>query len=109
MSETPVLRSSPEVRPLVNCLTLVDLDEVQVVVGDLLGRGLAIESVVEESAERVPPDRAPDRKPDEALDRRRLTEPLLDLLGRSAAPEQHARDALAALAGASLLGEHRRV
>ena len=41
--------------------------------------------------------------------RRGGLEPLLDLLGRGATPQHHADDALAALAGAGLLGQHRCV
>src|ERR687896_2401660 len=84
---------------------VVDLDEPQVVVGDLLGRGRTLETAVEEALERVPPDRAPDREADEALDRRSLAQPVVDLLVGRAAPEQDADDALAALARARLLRE----
>src|SRR5881392_4132949 len=77
---------------------LVDLDEAQVVLGDLIGRRLALEVAVEEGLQRVPPDRPPDGEADEALHRRRLLEPVVDLLGARAAPQQHADDAVAAAA-----------
>src|SRR5207253_4224843 len=63
-------------------LTLVRPDEMQVVLRDLLGRGLAIEILGEPTLERVPPDRAPDRKANEALDWRGDPQPMLHLLGR---------------------------
>src|SRR3989442_7835322 len=77
---------------------LVDLDEAQVVLGELLGRRLALEVAVQEGLQRVPPDRAPDREADEAGHRRGLLEPVVDLLGARAAPEQHADHAVAAAA-----------
>src|SRR4051812_20353773 len=77
---------------------LVDAHEVQVVVGDLLGGGIALERAVEERLERVPPDRAADREADVALDRRAGAQPLLDLLGAGAAAEHDAHDVLATLA-----------
>src|SRR2546423_15525741 len=77
---------------------LVDLDEVQVVLGDLPGRRLALEVAVQEPLQRVPPDRAPDREADEALDGRGLLEPVVDLVGARTAPEQHADHAVAPVA-----------
>src|SRR3712207_6737165 len=71
---------------------LVDLDEPQVVVGDLLRRRRALEVAAQEALERVPPDRAPDGEADEALDRRRLAQPVVDLLVAGPAPQQHRDD-----------------
>src|SRR3954447_10118078 len=87
------------------CLSLlVHADEVQVVVRDLRGRLLALEPFLEESLQRVPPDRASDGEAHEALHRRCLAQPVLDLLRGGASPEQHAYDAVAA-AGAALASE----
>src|SRR5258705_7207211 len=86
-------------------LLLVDADEVQVLVGDLLGRGLAVEGLLQEALQRVPPDGAADGKADEALDRRRHAQPVLDLLVAGAAAQQHADDVLAARARARLAGK----
>src|SRR5262249_14879744 len=72
------------------------------------GGGPAV-AAVQELLERVPPDRPADREADEALDRRGLLEPVVDLLVRRAAAEEHALDALAAVALARLRGEHLRV
>src|SRR5215213_6133945 len=84
---------------------VVDLDEAQIVLGDLVGL-LGAVPAVQERLERVPPDRAADREADEALDRRGLLEPVVDLLVGGAAAQEHALDVLAARALARLCGEH---
>src|SRR5205807_7915700 len=101
--------AAPARAPSGDLLVLVDLDEMQVVVGDLRRRGLAVKLLVQEALERVPPDRTADGEADEALHRRRRPQPLLHLVGGGAASQQDAGDALATLAGASLLGQHRSV
>src|SRR5829696_5640582 len=88
---------------------LLDLHEAQVVVRDLLRRGLALERSVEVALEGVPPDRAADREADVALDGRAGAQPVVDLVVARAAPEHHAHDVLAAVARARLLGEHLAV
>src|SRR4051794_21172219 len=88
---------------------VVDLDEAQVVVGDLLGGLAPVEPLVEEALQRVPPDRAADREAYEALHRRCHAQPLVDLLVRRAAAQQHRGDALAPLARAGLPDQHLRV
>src|SRR4029079_11329731 len=80
---------------------LVCLPEPQVVLGDLLGGALALQRVVEERLQRVPPDRAPDREAHVAVHGRARPQPLVDLVGRRAAAEHHATHA-AAPAGAGL-------
>src|SRR3954454_6314659 len=59
---------------------LVDLDEAQVVLGHLLGGDIALARAVDVTRQRVAPDRAADRDPDEAVDGRRLAQPLVDLV-----------------------------
>src|SRR5215213_7848177 len=81
---------------------VVDLDEAQVVVRHLLGGRVALQVAGEEALEGVPPDRAADGEADEALDGRRLAQPVVDLVVGGSAAEQHADDVLAALARAGL-------
>src|SRR4051812_7757736 len=97
-----LLRSRPSAHPRARLGLLVDPDEAQVVVGDLVGRGLALEVAVEEALQGVPPDRATDREAHEALDRCRLLEPVVDLLVAGAPAEQDADDAVAAVAAGRL-------
>src|SRR6201999_1354854 len=85
---------------------VVDADEVQVLLGDLLGGLLALQALLEEPLQSVPPDRPADGEADEALDAGRLLQPVLDLLVARAAAQEHALDVLAALALAGLLSEH---
>src|SRR3712207_6203677 len=59
---------------------VVDLDEAQVVAGDLLGRLLALDVAVQVALQGVPPDRASDGEAGVALDRRPLAQPVVDLL-----------------------------
>src|SRR4051812_48690106 len=79
---------------------LVHGDEPQVVVRDLVRRLLALEPSVEEALEGVPPDRAADREADVPVDRRARPQPLVDLVGRGAAAQHHADDAVAAACAA---------
>src|SRR3954469_20390262 len=83
---------------------LVNRHEAQVVVGDLVRCLLALEAAVEEALQRVPPNRAADREADVAVDRRAGAQPLVDLLGRGAAPQNDADHAVAP-AGAGLRDE----
>src|SRR5689334_13830361 len=82
----------------------VHVDEPTVVRRDLRHRGVAIESVriCGVCLDRLREDRAADRKADVTLETRAGTEPLVDLLVRSAAAEHDARDALASFATAEL-------
>src|SRR5436190_19476604 len=80
---------------------LVNRHEAQVVVGDLVRCLLALEAAVEEALQRIPPDRAADREADVTVDRRAGPQPLVDLLGRGAAPQNDADHAVAP-AGAGL-------
>src|SRR3954466_5945255 len=97
-------RAAPSLRGDGRLGLLVHADEVQVIVRDLRGRLLALEHFLEESLQRVPPDRASDGEAHEALHRRCIAQPVLDLLRGGAPPEQHAYDAFAT-AGATLASE----
>src|SRR3954464_4393854 len=88
---------------------LVHAYEAQVLVGDLLRGVAALDRSVEESLQRVPPDRAADREADVALHRRAGAQPLVDLVVAGAAAEHHADDVLAPPAAARLPGEHLAV
>src|SRR3954469_19831436 len=88
---------------------LVHAHAAQVLVGDLLRGVAALDRSVEESLQRVPPDRAADREADVALHRRAGAQPLVDLVVAGAAAEHHAHDLFAAVPGTGLLGEHLAV
>src|SRR6266568_7215646 len=82
-------------RPLTGALRLcqggsplVDLDEAQVVSGDLLDRGVAIEARVHGiGLHRLAEDRAADRETDVALEPGGRAQPPVDLLVRGAAAQ----------------------
>src|SRR6202012_937192 len=74
----------------------IDLDEAQVVAGDLLRSRDPLDLPVDVCLQRVPPDRAPDREADITVDWRRGSQPLVHLRVVCATSEDYAHDSLAA-------------
>src|ERR687894_1890097 len=75
----------------------VDVDEAPVVLGDALGRGIAIHASVEVALERVPPDRPSDGEADVAGNAGPLSQPVIDRRVVGAPTQHHAHDAIAAV------------
>src|SRR5205823_13151949 len=99
-------RSGPNRGPALG--GLVDLDEVDVVLGDLACAGRALDLAVDVRLQRIPPDRATDGEAHETGHRRRLCEPVVDLGRVGTAPEHHAGHAVATVR-ARLRHEHLAV